>query len=103
MVNHPSNKTFIIAEAGVNHNGKVELAKELIDAALAAGADAIKFQSFQAENLVSMHAPKAEYQKVCGINESQYDMLKSLELSHVDQIDLKAYCKKRDILFLSSP
>lgn len=97
-------KTFIIAEAGVNHNGSLELAKQLVDVALEAGADAIKFQSFHAENLVCFNAPKAEYQKTwTSIKESQYEMLKLLELSEQHQIELHQYCKKNSILFLSSP
>jgi len=66
------NKTFIIAEAGVNHNGSIDLAKQMIDVALEAGADAVKFQTFKTENLVSKNAPKADYQKIStGNNESQ--------------------------------
>ena len=96
-------KTFIIAEAGVNHNGSLALAKQLIDVALDAGADAVKFQTFHAEELVCTHAPKAEYQKIVGPDESQFNMLKSLELSESNQIELHRYCKNRSILFLSSP
>ena len=72
-------KVFIIAEAGVNHNGKIELAKKLIDVAVAAGADAVKFQTFNADMLVSKWAPKADYQK-SGFNkeETQYEMIKRL-------------------------
>lgn len=72
-------KVFIIAEAGVNHNGSLELAKELIDVASDAGADAIKFQTFKTENLVSIDAQKATYQKeTTDVNESQYEMIKNL-------------------------
>ena len=74
-------KIFIIAEAGVNHNGKLDLALELVAKAALAGADAVKFQTFKAEKLVSVHAPKAEYQKGFGkAGESQLEMLKKLEL-----------------------
>jgi len=95
---------FIIAEAGVNHNGSIELAYKLIDAASASGADAVKFQTFKAENLVLKNAQKAEYQKrTTNQSESQFKMLKKLELdinSHKKLID---YCKKKDIVFLSTP
>lgn len=98
-------KTFIIAEAGVNHNGSLQLAKQLVDVAVEAGADAIKFQSFFAEDLVCVGAPKADYQKArkAADEESQYEMLKSLELSEGEQAEIAEYCQKRSILFLSSP
>ena len=95
---------FIIAEAGVNHNGSVELAKELIDAAKDAGADAVKFQTFKAENVVIEKAEKAEYQKeTTDTEESQYEMIKKLELTENDFKELADYAKKVGILFLSSP
>jgi N-acetylneuraminate synthase/N,N'-diacetyllegionaminate synthase len=95
---------FIIAEAGVNHNGSLELAKKLIDVAKAAGADAVKFQTFKAENVVIKDAEKAEYQKeTTGIGESQYDMIKKLELTEEDFMELTDYAKEKKILFLSSP
>ena len=97
-------KIFIIAEAGVNHNGSLAMAKQLIDAAVNAKADAVKFQTFCTEDLVSKNAPKAEYQSKKTTNhESQYEMLKSLELTEDAQKELQLYCKKRCILFLSSP
>ena len=97
-------KVFIIAEAGVNHNGSMKLAKELIDAAVAAKVDAVKFQTFIAENVISKHAEKADYQKsTTGKNESQLDMVKKLQLSF-DQFDeLKLYCEEKSIMFLSTP
>ena len=96
--------SFIIAEAGVNHNGNLKLAKKLIDSAVEAGADAIKFQTFKAENIVSINAPKAEYQKeTTDANESQFDMIKKLELNLEAHKELMAYCKEKNILFLSTP
>lgn len=95
---------FIIAEAGVNHNGDVNLAKKLIDIAKDAGVDAVKFQTFKAENVVIKNAEKAEYQKrTTSIGESQYDMIKKLELTEYDFKGLADYAKKKSILFLSSP
>ena len=97
-------QVFIIAEAGVNHNGSVELAKELIDVAVQAGVDAVKFQTFKAENLVSKNAQKAAYQKeTTDKQESQFDMIKKLELDINTHIELIAYCKAKDIMFLSTP
>ena len=95
---------FIIAEAGVNHNGSIELAFKLIDAAVEAGVDAVKFQTFKAENLVSKNAEKAEYQKkTTDASESQFDMIKSLELDIDAHKKLIDYCQGKGILFLSSP
>jgi len=97
-------KVFIIAEAGVNHNGSIELAKELIDVAASAGVDAIKFQTFKTELCISKDAEKAKYQKDnTGYSESQFDMVKKLELSYDNFKELHAYCKKKNILFLSTP
>ena len=99
-----SKKTFIIAEAGVNHNGDFELAKQLIDAAVLAGVDAVKFQTWKTELLVTEDAEMAEYQKEnTQVEESQFQMLKRLELSYSDFSALKAYCDSLDILFLSTP
>lgn len=95
---------FIIAEAGVNHNGSIELAKKLIDVASEAGVDAVKFQTFKAKNLVSKSAVKAEYQKeTTDATESQFDMLKKLELDVDTHNELIAYCKIKNIMFLSTP
>ena len=97
-------KIFIIAEAGVNHNGSIELAKKLIDAAVKTGADAVKFQTFKTESIISKFAPKADYQKKnTEHNESQMDMLKKLELSYKDFKYLKKYCDNKGIMFLSTP
>jgi N,N'-diacetyllegionaminate synthase len=99
-----SHNIFIIAEAGVNHNGSFELAKKLVDAAADAKADAVKFQTFKAENVISKFAEKAEYQKqTTGSNESQLDMVKKLEFSFDTFIKLKEYCTSKDIMFFSTP
>ncbi len=96
--------TFIIAEAGVNHNGSMELAKKLIDVAVEAGADAVKFQTFKAEKVISKFAQKAEYQrKTTDSQESQLEMVKKLELSFENFVELKKYCDERNIIFLSTP
>ncbi|MDR3627003.1 MAG: N-acetylneuraminate synthase family protein, partial [Ignavibacteriaceae bacterium] len=99
-----SNKTFIIAEVGVNHNGSIELAEKLIFEAKKSGADAVKFQTFKADNVVVRNASKAAYQKkVTNPEESQYKMLKKLELRKDDFSYLKNICIKNKILFLSTP
>lgn len=98
------NHCFIIAEAGVNHNGDKNIAKKLIDMAKYSGADAIKFQTFKAENLVTKSAGMAKYQKVnIGHEESQFNMLKKLELSYDDFKELYGYATDKGIIFLSSP
>ncbi|AEV70609.1 N-acetylneuraminate synthase [Acetivibrio clariflavus] len=95
---------FIIAEAGVNHNGSLKLAKQLVDAAKEAGADCVKFQTFVPENLVSKNTAKADYQKKqTDAKETQLDMLKKLELSFEDFLELSEYCSNRGIEFLSTP
>ena len=98
------NRTFIIAEAGVNHNGSLDTAIKMVDAGVAAGADAVKFQTFRTERLVTETAAKAAYQiKNTGSDESQFEMLKKLELSVDDHRELLAYCKGNNILFMSTP
>jgi len=97
-------RVFIIAEAGVNHNGSIELAKRLIDVASDSGADAVKFQTFKAEKLVSKNAQKADYQKeTTDKTESQFDMIKKLELDLDTHKELIAYCDEKNIMFLSTP
>lgn len=95
---------FIIAEAGVNHNGKLELAKKLVDAAKNSEADAVKFQTFKAEGVVTENATRASYQiRNLGGTETQQGMLKKYELRYDDFIELKKYCDKKKIIFLSTP
>jgi N,N'-diacetyllegionaminate synthase len=97
-------KVFIIAEAGVNHNGSLDMALQLVDVAADAGANAVKFQTFTADALVSQSAQKADYQKrTTGADESQYAMLKRLELSESDHLAIIERCRQRGILFLSTP
>jgi len=99
-----NNKSIIIiAEAGVNHNGSIELAKKLIDVAVEAGVDFVKFQTFKAEKLVTRTADKAEYQKeITDTDESQFEMIKELELDRKTHEELIDYCKIKDIKFLST-
>ena len=100
----PREPCFIIAEAGVNHNGDLNLARRLIDAAVAARADAVKFQTFRAERLATRNAPKAAYQRqATDPRESQFEMLKRLELSESAHQELMAHCQRQGILFLSTP
>ena len=97
-------QTLIIAEAGVNHNGDIKLARKLIDAAKQAGADYVKFQTFKARNIASKTAVKADYQKAAtGSGTNQLDLLQKLELSKADHDELIAYCNKKEICFLSTP
>lgn len=97
-------KVVIIAEAGVNHNGSIEMAKQLVDVAKECGADIVKFQTAKVDSLVSRYAPMAEYQKEnIGKEESQRQMLKKLMLSYEDFVELDRYCKKAGIAFLSTP
>jgi N,N'-diacetyllegionaminate synthase len=98
------NKVYIIAEAGVNHNGDINLAKKLIDVAVQAEVDYVKFQTFKAELAISKNAKKAEYQKqTTDAEESQFDMIKKLELDKDTHIKLIKYCKEKSITFLSTP
>jgi N,N'-diacetyllegionaminate synthase len=104
MIGIDISKVLIIAEAGINHNGSLELAYKLIDVAKKAGAEAIKFQTFKTENVLSALADKAEYQKkTTGFEESQFEMIKKLELSFEDFGKIKKYCDKKQIIFLSTP
>lgn len=100
----PGNPCVIIAEAGVNHNGDIKLAHKLIDVAAEAGADAVKFQSFVTEDVVTLEAQKARYQiETTGQNGEQFAMLKSLELSKDQQKELKTHCDETGILYLCTP
>jgi sialic acid synthase SpsE len=97
-------RNLIIAEIGVNHNGDMQLARRMIEEAKKAGADAVKFQTYSADKLVSPGAPKVSYQKsASSINESHYEMLQRLELPYHEHAPLKLYCDQLDIMFLSTP
>ena len=97
-------KIFIIAEAGVNHNGSLERAIQMVDVAAEAGADAIKFQTFKAERVIARTAPKADYQKAAtGSEESQLEMVKKLELDEEAHTALINHCKEKRVVFLSTP
>ena len=97
-------KVFIIAEAGVNHNGSLDICKKLVDVSAKAGADAVKFQTFKAGKLVTANAEKARYQiENTRTRESQVEMLRRLELSTNAHKDLFAYCRQKNISFLSTP
>src|SRR3989339_237504 len=107
FTNHDSphtNHCFIIAEAGVNHNGSIDTAKRLIDIAVDAGADAVKFQTFDADKVVTVTASKAKYQiENTGTDETQFEMLKRLELSIGAHKELFSYCNEKNIIFMSTP
>ena len=97
-------KVIIIAEAGVNHNGDIKLAKKLVDVAVDSGADFVKFQTFKSENVVSKSAKKASYQikNTKNSSENQFQMLKKLELSFEQHQDLILYCKEKKIKFFAT-
>ena len=96
--------TLIIAEAGVNHNGDITIAKKLVDAAKDAGADIVKFQTFDVDSITSKYAEMAQYQKRnIGQTKSQKEMLSELTLTHEEFIELSEYCKEKAIRFLSTP
>lgn len=100
----PGQPVFVIAEAGVNHNGDLAVAKALIDVAVEAGADAVKFQTFHADLLATLDAPKAAYQlQTTAAEESQVEMLRRLELSTEAHRELQSHCQRREIVFLSTP
>ena len=99
----PGHPCFVIAEAGVNHNGDMEIAKKLIDAAADAGCDAVKFQTFITDKVIARGAPKAEYQKETTGDGSMDDMVRKWELSRSQHEELMQHCQKRDIMFLSTP
>jgi N-acetylneuraminate synthase/N,N'-diacetyllegionaminate synthase len=100
----PGHPVFIIAEAGVNHNGDPEMARQLVHVAVAAGADAVKFQTFRADSVASAEAPKAEYQvETTGNAETQLEMLRRLELSPEAHREIQAHCRRNQIMFLSTP
>lgn len=99
-----TSSTFIIAEAGVNHGGNMSVAKQLIDIASEAGADAVKFQTFRSEHLILKSVKKAPYQqKTTDATETQMDMLKKLEVTKEQNLDLKRYCEEKKIIFLTTP
>ena len=98
------NRVYIIAEAGVNHNGRLDLALKLCDAAKEAGVDAVKFQTWKTEKIVTKNAAKAAYQEEnTGAEQSQFEMLKALELSYPEFVQIRDYCKQIGIQFLSTP
>lgn len=103
MILNKKNKIYVIAEAGVNHNGSIKIALKLVDKAVYAGADAIKFQTFKAKNIASKNSKKAKYQeRTTSKSETQFEMLKKLELKKEDYKKLKNYCKLKKIEFITT-
>ena len=95
---------YIIAEIGCNHNGDFNLAKKMVDVAVSCGVDAVKFQTFKAEKLISKYAPKADYQKITtGTADSQLEMTKRLELSFEEYLELRDYCISKNVDVFSTP
>jgi len=100
----PSSSVFIIAEAGVNHNGDVNIAKQLVDVAVQAKADAVKFQAFKVKNIILKNVEKAPYQqRDANVDETQYEMLKKLELSKEQNREIINYCRSKNIIFITTP
>ena len=95
--------TLIIAEAGVNHNGDMDMARQLVDIACEAGVDMVKFQTFTAVGIVTKYAEKADYQKASSDTDNQFEMLEKLELTEKNHVELMAYCSERNVGFLSTP
>ena len=97
-------RIFIVAEIGCNHNGRIDIAKRMVDEAKQCGVDAVKFQTFTAKELISRYAPKAEYQKeTTGTADTQLEMTAKLELSHSDYIELKEYAESLGVIVFSTP